>query len=240
MLLLNKKKAVSLLVLTSIVAVILFAFGNIAFGQNGDPVLLTPPGGAPIDYQPLSPLPGAENITTTEEYLKTVFRTTIGIAAVLAVLMIVIGGLQYMTSEAIGDKQSAKDKMTYAIWGLLLAIASVLILQTINPQLLELDFTTEKFILVPLSGGGNGSNGDDTGEPGNGDVIGPPPPVERFVHIVCDTTSCVCPDPQPGETFLGNLPLLTSQCTYNALDPNAPDFVDQSKINLCCRYETTP
>ena len=66
----------------------------------------------------------------------------IGIAAVLAVVMIVMGGIEYMTSELIGNKEAGKDKIRNAIFGLLLALGAWTILNQINPDILKSDLNT--------------------------------------------------------------------------------------------------
>lgn len=104
---------------------------------------------SPPDYILLSPLPGTEktcSITTPGQcttdlatYVKGLFALTIGVAAVLAVIMIVIGGVQYMSTDAISGKSEGKEKITQALYGLLLAISCWLILYVINPNLLNFD-----------------------------------------------------------------------------------------------------
>ncbi len=70
-------------------------------------------------------------------YLNTMIRIIIGLAAVLAVVMIVIGGIQYMTSELISSKEAGRSRITQAILGLLLALGSYALLNTINPEILK-------------------------------------------------------------------------------------------------------
>ncbi len=72
------------------------------------------------------------------DYLNIMIDIFIGIAAVLAMLMIVIGGIEYMTSELVSSKESGKSKITQAVLGLLLVLAAWLILNTLNPKLLSL------------------------------------------------------------------------------------------------------
>jgi hypothetical protein len=72
------------------------------------------------------------------DYLNIIIKLFIGICAVLAMIMIVIGGLQYMTSELPSTKGNAKDTISKAILGLLLALAAFAILNTINPKLLNI------------------------------------------------------------------------------------------------------
>ena len=69
-------------------------------------------------------------------YFNTIIKIAIGLCAVLAVIMIVIGGIQYMGDESIFGKTEAKSQITKAILGLLIALGSYAILNTINPDLL--------------------------------------------------------------------------------------------------------
>jgi len=96
-------------------------------------------------YQLLAPLPNmGTNFNPTDQsalgtYLNLMIKLFIGICAVLAVIMIVMGGIEYMTSELISNKEHGKEKITGAIFGLLLALGAWLILSTINPDILKTD-----------------------------------------------------------------------------------------------------
>ncbi len=103
---------------------------------------------APLPYQPLAPLPGIGDGTTAGTqaannlplYLVAMFKFIIGLAAVMAVVQITIGGIQYMSTDAIGGKSDGKERINQAILGLLLAIGAYLILYTVNPKTLEFKF----------------------------------------------------------------------------------------------------
>jgi hypothetical protein len=75
-------------------------------------------------------------------YLNITIRIFIGICGVLAVIIIVIGGLEYMTSGLISTMEHGKQRMTGAVLGLLLALGSWTILNQINPNLLSVDFSS--------------------------------------------------------------------------------------------------
>lgn len=97
-------------------------------------------------YTYLAPLSDEKTFNPDQEnalskYINFVVKIAIGIAAVLAVIMIVMGGIQYMTSELISSKEEGKKRITNAILGLLIALGAYLILYTINPNLLKLDIT---------------------------------------------------------------------------------------------------
>ena len=64
-------------------------------------------------------------------------KIVIGFAAVLAMVMIVMGGIEYMTSELISSKEEGRERIIHAVLGLLIALGAYLILNTINPQLLN-------------------------------------------------------------------------------------------------------
>src|SRR5690606_11783589 len=50
------------------------------------------------------------------------------IALVIAVVMFIFGGIQYMTSDSIGGKSNGRETATKALIGILLAVGSYLLL----------------------------------------------------------------------------------------------------------------
>jgi hypothetical protein len=83
------------------------------------------------------------------------FKLGIGIGAVFAVLMIVIGGLQYMTTDSLQGKDEGRKRIKNAIYGLVLVIGSYTILYTINPNLLTLNLNIDPILIKPVSEGGS-------------------------------------------------------------------------------------
>jgi hypothetical protein len=69
-------------------------------------------------------------------FLSQAFQFGLAIAAALAVIMIVWGGVEIMLSEGPWGKMNGKEKIWNAIWGLGLALVSWLILYIINPDIL--------------------------------------------------------------------------------------------------------
>ncbi|MFA6514720.1 MAG: D-alanyl-D-alanine carboxypeptidase family protein [Candidatus Paceibacterota bacterium] len=70
------------------------------------------------------------------DYFNIIFKIAIGLCGALAVIMIVLGGIQYMGNESIFGQTEAKSKITAAILGLLIALGAYALLNTINPDLL--------------------------------------------------------------------------------------------------------
>lgn len=70
-------------------------------------------------------------------YIQLFFRWGLSLAILLSTVMIILGGFQYMTTDAVYDKSDGKEKIKSAIAGLLLALSAWLILNTINPEILK-------------------------------------------------------------------------------------------------------
>jgi hypothetical protein len=108
-------------------------------------------------YHFLAPLPGQEDFNPTGEgggdlgkYLNVMIKLFIGICAVLAVIMIVIGGLEYMTNELVSEKADGKNKIKAAVFGLILALGAWTLLYTINPDLLDTSLSGLKNVTVEV------------------------------------------------------------------------------------------
>lgn len=78
---------------------------------------------------------------TFRTYVQYAMNIMIALAAVAAVVMIVWGGLLYMTTTAVSGKTEGLDKVKNALYGLLLVLASYLILKTIDPRLVQIPST---------------------------------------------------------------------------------------------------
>ncbi len=84
-------------------------------------------------------------------YLNTMIKIIIGLCAVLAMVMIVMGGIQYMTSELISGKEAGRERLNNAILGLLLALGAYALLFTINPNLLKTDLGSLEDVTVTVN-----------------------------------------------------------------------------------------
>lgn len=105
-------------------------------------------------YELLAPIPGIgvtdqatgrsaiDKISEYElgEYINVLFQVAMGILMLLAVIMIIVAGVEYMTVESFFGKSRAKQRITGALTGLILGLGIFVILRTINPELLEVNF----------------------------------------------------------------------------------------------------
>ncbi|MDP2947012.1 MAG: hypothetical protein Q8N88_02770 [Nanoarchaeota archaeon] len=105
-----------------------------------------------IDY----PIIGTDKITSTStlpELIRYIYRFALLACGLTAFVAILIGAILYVTSAGDSSKASdAKDRITSALWGILILLSSFLILNTINPDLLNLNINLPKII----GGGGDG------------------------------------------------------------------------------------
>ncbi|MES2060078.1 MAG: hypothetical protein V4438_03545 [Patescibacteria group bacterium] len=104
-------------------------------------------------YTVLTSVPGLQsgtvdtNKTDLSTYLGSLYKFGVAAAAGLAVIMVIWGGIEYITAVAGEGKSGGKERITSAILGLLLALGSYIILNTINPDLLSLKFTLPNAVI---------------------------------------------------------------------------------------------
>ena len=94
------------------------------------------------DYTPLAPLNDSQNkpipVNDIPGYLNGLFVLIIGLSGILAVIVIIYGGVLYMSTDAYTGKAEGKSLIVRALWGLLIIALSYIILYTINPNLVNL------------------------------------------------------------------------------------------------------
>ena len=85
------------------------------------------------------PVGGLTQTASIAQYIGALFRYGIGIIGVIATVMIVVGGAQWLLAAGDSGKiTQARERITNAMIGLLIALATTIILNTINPELLKL------------------------------------------------------------------------------------------------------
>ena len=112
-----------------------------------------------VNWEPLVPIPGIPatgvNLST---YLIGIYNFLLSIVGIVAVMMLIIGGIRYITSA--GNQAAAadaKDIITNAIVGLLLALLTWVFIATINPDALYLKKPGSTFAPTPVVGQGAGA-----------------------------------------------------------------------------------
>lgn len=134
----------------------------------------------PGTYTPLAPLPGTYTgsaqapTTDLSTYLAGAIKLLIALGAGFAVLVAIVGGTQYVAAGiSPSAKSDAKDRIFNAFIGLALILVSYLILNTINPDLVNLKFELPPIGQAPSTApGGGGTPPGGGGTPGGGPTPG--------------------------------------------------------------------
>lgn len=109
-----------------------------------------------INYIPIAQIPFAPTggTMTAYDFVTAVYRLSITVAAMLAVIKIMYGGVQWMLTDVVTSKETAKKDIRGAIIGLLIVLSAVFILEIINPNLKVLRlFDTAPAIIITPGGG---------------------------------------------------------------------------------------
>jgi len=72
--------------------------------------------------------------------VNNLYALSITLAALLAVIKIIIGGVKWMMSDIVTEKSEAKKEIRTALLGLLIVISAVVVLTVINPQTANINF----------------------------------------------------------------------------------------------------
>lgn len=103
-------------------------------------------------YDLEQPFAGEDNVKNVGEYIQLVYRFALGIVGIIAVVLIMFGGLRWMA--AAGNESiitEAKEIVTSAVTGLVIALLSYVILAFINPQTLNLSVSVFKIPKPPVT-----------------------------------------------------------------------------------------
>jgi|GEM_PF-942512 len=73
------------------------------------------------------------------EYLNVVYKWLMIAGTTIAIVMIMVGGLQYVLGSGSGDSAAGKKRINNAVIGLVLLFCTYLILFTVNPYLVRLN-----------------------------------------------------------------------------------------------------
>ncbi|MEK7105328.1 MAG: hypothetical protein AAB865_01455 [Patescibacteria group bacterium] len=112
----------------------------VAYAADDDKLIPAPNLSIPIPGLSFSAALDDGNYLTADfigEYISGIYRYALGVAAILAVVMIMVGGVQYILGSASGGEAvaAAKKRITNGITGLVLLLSTYALLSVINPDL---------------------------------------------------------------------------------------------------------
>lgn len=126
------KKSFAILIL--VVCCLLFSANFVLSGYEIEMALPNVPAGTEVSFA---------------QYVSYFYTFGISLVAILAVGGLVIGGFLYMFSETINSKEEAKKYIWSALSSLIILLSAYLILNTINPDLVNLRPPTLRKIEAP-------------------------------------------------------------------------------------------
>ncbi len=95
------------------------------------------------EYVPMEPIPGTEGtaaISSFPAYVNAVYKFLVWSVGIAAMFMISIGGFMYFTAAGNTSKmESGKRVIVDAIWGLVAVMVAWVVLNTINPNLTNIN-----------------------------------------------------------------------------------------------------
>ncbi len=129
--------------------------------------------GQGFTYTPLEQIPGATGATTLPDYVSGIYKFGIWTVGIAALFMLTVGGFVYMTSGGnTATLSRAKGYISDALIGLVLALLAYLILNVINPDLVNLNLSRFSAVGGTVSYTPSQPSGTPTGDFGT-----PAPPI---------------------------------------------------------------
>lgn len=174
------------------------------------------------------------------DYINKLFLYLLSISSIIAVLMLMVGGVKYIISPDGEQTSKAKEQINKALTGLVLLFCATLILFTVNPQLIKLEMppiprtrpvffvsdttTCEELIAVGYTvNPTSGVCGDDAGtitKDANGNDISTEEKTCRW--STCTTSSYSCIELEPKD-----------QCSYCSLVTSSNPSGVEISSGLC-------
>lgn len=113
-------------------------------------------------FVPLAPISGLTDSGTVNgsnglaNFLNNLYLYAIGIAGIIAVIEIVIGGLEYSVKDSIESHSNGRHRIQQAILGLVLVLSPYVVFSIINPAILNLSLNLPALNTAPTNTGSGG------------------------------------------------------------------------------------
>lgn len=83
---------------------------------------------------------GGDSSLVLKEYIDMIVKIAFGLGSIGAVILIVFGGIEYITAQSFSKKSGGKDKLVRAIGALVILFSSFIVFNQLNPELLTVRF----------------------------------------------------------------------------------------------------
>jgi type IV secretory pathway VirB2 component (pilin) len=160
-------------------------------------------------------------------FLNNLYKYLIGVAAILAVVEIIWGGLEISTQDSVSKHHDGKERITQAILGLVLVLSPALVFSIINPNIINLSLNLPPLEIQTVD------NRNVTG----GTVV-PPTTGCRLIRSGPYLESAVCASQSAATSYscTNGLTLEIPSCRTEDTNGNC---VDRSVTVYCAGRETT-
>lgn len=195
-------------------------------------------------FVPLAPIPGLTdastvgsvvNADTLATFFNNLYKYLIGIAATLAVIEIIWGGLEISTKDSVSKHSDGVERIQQAIFGLVLVLSPVLVFSIINPSILNLSLNLPPINLTTTPTVSGSGTGDTTAAKAAGcsaalsnGTVGCP------TQAAADAFLSSCSNGGTGgSVFLSNDSSLPYSASCNPVSPNsqiAQNYKDPAQI----------
>ena len=99
------------------------------------------------DFQAGKAFNVSSNTSTIANYVKAIYKYLIGIIGIVACIMLMVGGIVWLTAGGSPEKvKQAQEYIIASLTGLVLALGSFMILGTINPALVNFNISQIKSV----------------------------------------------------------------------------------------------
>lgn len=179
-------------------------------------------------------LSGPQNLTN---YLQGIVQVLIGLAGILAVIMVVVCGIRLMGTPSASGKSEAKECIWNAIFGVLLALGAWILLYTINPLLLSSELNLAPVVVTSATPAAPGPRVDPMPTaPGYyfrySDATGTHNNPAGNSAATCAELLALAEKPGSGKTIV---PLPDGRKCFEVLPPNTQIAADEASVRtaLC-------
>ncbi|MBT6254482.1 hypothetical protein HOI83_04610 [Candidatus Uhrbacteria bacterium] len=129
-------------------------------------IVYGPTGGCPVDHV---------CVRTISSYINAFYKWSASAAIIMAIIIIMIGGIEYMIGSAVGTIEKAKDHIKNGVIGLLLVFSTSAVLSFVNPNITQISAMELPAIETVFVTSENTDQDNADPDPGNPGQVGLPP-----------------------------------------------------------------
>lgn len=167
---------------------------NIPGIDDEDQIVYGPKAGCPIDHV---------CIRTIDTYINGIYKWSASAGVIMAIVIIMIGGIEYMIGSAAGTIDKAKTHIQNGVIGLLLLLSVSAALSFVNPNITRLGAMELLAIETIFVTSENTDQDNEDTDPGNPGVTGLPPVITsgspQKIALQASGSNVIAPSVRPAD-----------------------------------------